>query len=130
MRLTLMFLAVAWITSSPVWATRVEYDKSVLTVSKSTPSVVTSATAAPSFVAVSNVDDSYSLREGAVTAIAISRNQIEINGSWLTIDSTKTRLFRRGFAVTSDLLCVGQVLNFTLLSRGADRYTFNVIYIP
>ncbi len=80
--------------------------------------------------AASNADDSTSMREGVISAVNEKRDQVEINGTWLTVVAGKTQLFRKGRNVKLDELEKGQKVRFTLLSGATGRATLGAIYVP
>ncbi len=79
---------------------------------------------------VRQADDSASLRQGRVDAVAPNGDSIYINGAWVAIVVGRTRLFRQGRAVQPDVLGKGQVLRFTLAPGGAEPRTLGVVYVP
>ena len=96
------------------------------------PAAGRAAPASPpsSAAAAAHADDSSSLREGMITSLTTSHDQIEVNGSWLKVEANKTRLFRQGREVTGDALVKGQLVKFTLLPSDAQRATLGVVYVP
>lgn len=96
------------------------------------PPAGSAALASPpnSAAAAAHADDSSSLREGMITGVTASHDQIEVNGSWLKVEANQTRLFRQGRAVTGEVLVKGQAVKFTLLPGDAQRATLGVIYVP
>ena len=80
--------------------------------------------------AASHADDSSSLREGVISGVNASRDQVEINGSWLKLAAGKTRIFRQGHALNSGDLVKGQKVKFTLAAGDAERVTLGVVYVP
>ena len=77
-----------------------------------------------------NTDEESSLHEGVITIVDTLRDRIKVNGSWLYIDSQRTRLFRHGQAVQASALTVGQLLKFTLSAANSEHRVPNVIYVP
>lgn len=118
--------ALAVCAVSSTWAVRVGNEAGPVEAGKAAQTASPAAAAA----AVSQADDSNSLRQGTITSVNANSDQIEVNGSWLKIAAGKTRLFQRGQAVGSDALAKGQVLRFTLLPGAADRFTLGVVYVP
>ena len=127
MKITWTMAAVVLCASSQAWAIRVANEAPSVTGSTaqvSPPNAVAAAAAA------SHADDSSSLREGAITGVSTNHDQIEVNGSWLKLAAGKTRLFRRGTAVTGEVLAKGQIVKFTLMPGDAQRSTLGVVYVP
>ena len=109
--------------ASQAWAVRVTNEPK--------PAAGSAAPASPqSSAAAAHADDSSSLREGMITSVTTSRDQIEVNGSWLKVEANKTRLFRQGREVTGEALAKGQLVKFTLLPGDAQRATLGVVYVP
>ena len=127
MKITWTIAAVVLCASSQAWAIRVANEVPRAT---GLTSQVTSPSAAALAAAASHADDSSSLREGAITGVSTNHDQIEVNGSWLKLAAGKTRLFRRGAAVTGDVLVKGQIVQFTLMPGDAQRSTLGVVYVP
>ena len=131
MKMTWTMAAVVLCASSQAWAIRVANEAPPVTGSTSQVSPPNAAAAAvAAAAAASHADDSSSLREGAITGVSTNHDQIEVNGSWLKLAPGKTRLFRRGTAVTGDVLVKGQIVKFTLLPGDAQRSTLGVVYVP
>ena len=128
MKITWTMAAVVLCASSQTWAIRVANE--VPPVTGSTSQVSPPNAAAAAAAAASHADDSSSLREGAITGVSTNHDQIEVNGSWLKLAPGKTRLFRRGTAVTGDVLVKGQIVKFTLMPGDAQRSTLGVVYVP
>ena len=126
MKTTWIMVAMAACLSAPAWAIRVVNEATPVDAGKATQTASPVAAAA----AASQSDDSSSLRQGMITSVNASRDQIEVNGSWLKIASGKTRLSQRGQSVGADVLAKGQVVKFTLLPGAADRFTLGVVYVP
>ena len=124
MKTTWIITAVLLFAASQASAVRVT--------NESKPVASTAAPASPpsSAAAAAHADDSSSLREGMITSVTTSRDQIEVNGSWLKVEANKTRLFRQGREVTGDALVKGQLVKFTLLPGDAQRSTLGVVYVP
>ena len=125
MKTTLLIATLVLCASSQAWAVRVANDAK--------PAAGASAQTSPptdTAAAAAHADDSSSMREGAITGVTTTHDQIEINGSWLKLAPGKTRLFRQGRAVTSEVLVKGQLVKFTLMPGDAERATLGVIYVP
>ena len=125
MKTTVLIATLVLCASSQAWAVRVANDV------KPVPGAARPA--APSddaAAAAAHADDSSSMRVGAITGVTTAHDQIEVNGSWLKVLPGKTRLFRHGKAVTSEVLVKGQLVKFTLLPGDAERSTLGVIYVP
>ena len=124
MRTTWIIAAVALFASAQAWAIRVANEAAPVAGSGGQSAPVSATSAA------SHADDSSSLRQGMITSVSAKNDQVEINGSWLKVAAGKTRLFRQGRAVNSDVLAKGQTVKFTLLPGDAERLTLGVIYVP
>lgn len=125
MKTTVLIATLVLCASSQAWAVRVANDVK--------PVAGAARPAAPSddaAAAAVHADDSSSMREGAITGVTTAHDQIEVNGSWLKLSPGKTRLFRQGKAVTSEVLVKGQLVKFTLMPGDAERSTLGVIYVP
>ena len=125
MKTTLLIATLVLCASSQAGAVRVANDAK--------PAAGASAQTSPptdTAAAAAHADDSSSMREGAITGVTTTHDQIEINGSWLKLAPGKTRLFRQGKAVTSEVLVKGQLVKFTLMPGDAERATLGVIYVP
>ncbi len=125
MKTTVLIAALVLCASSPAWAVRVASDVQPVA-GAARPAAPTGDAAA----AAVHADDSSSMREGAITGVTTAHDQIEVNGSWLKLAPGKTRLFRQGRAVTSEVLVKGQLVKFTLLPGDVERSTLGVIYVP
>lgn len=125
MKTTLFIATLVLCASSQAWAVRVANDVQPAAGAgpQTSPPTDTAAAAA-------HADDSSSMREGAITGVTTTHDQIEVNGSWLKLAAGKTRLFRQGKAVTSEVLVKGQLVKFTLMPGDAERATLGVIYVP
>ena len=75
-------------------------------------------------------DESNSLRQGVVTAVAPAGDRVQIHGRWHRIDSTRTRFVRDGRVARSDSLQKGQALKFTLLAGQGENTTLGLVYVP
>lgn len=126
MKTTWIVLAVAAGAVAPAWAIRVGNEATPVDTGK----VLQTASPVAAGAAASHADDSTSMRQGMINSVNASRDQIEVNGSWLKIAAGKTRLFQRGQVVGSDALSKGQLLKFTLLPGATDRFTLGVVYVP
>lgn len=125
MKTTVLIATLVLCASSQAWAVRVANDVK--------PVAGAARPAAPSddaAAAAAHADDSSSMRVGAITGVTTAHDQIEVNGSWLKLAAGKTRLFRQGKAVTSEVLVKGQLVKFTLMPGDVERSTLGVIYVP
>jgi hypothetical protein len=127
MKTTWIITAVLLFASFQASAVRVTNEAKPATGTAAPASPPGSAAAA---AAAAHADDSSSLREGMITSVTTSHDQIEVNGSWLKVEANKTRLFRQGREVTGDALVKGQLVKFTLLPGDAQRSTLGVVYVP
>jgi hypothetical protein len=75
-------------------------------------------------------NDSSSLRQGVVTALAPGGDRVEIQGQWHRIDPTRSRFVRDGRVVRSDALQKGQALRYTLLAGQGESSTLGIVYVP
>lgn len=127
MKTTLFIATLVLCASFQAWAVRVANDVQPAAGAgpQTSPPTDTAAVAA-----AAHADDSSSMREGAITGVTTTHDQIEVNGRWLKLAAGKTRLFRQGKAVTSEVLVKGQLVKFTLMPGDAERATLGVIYVP
>ncbi len=90
------------------------------------PAVRPPSDAAPAVIP----DDSSSLRQGVVTALAPGGDRVEIQGRWHRIDPTRSRFVRDGRTVRADALKKGQALKYTLLAGQGEKSTLGIVYVP
>lgn len=124
MKTTWIITVAVLCVASQAWAVRVTNEP------KPAAGIAAPASPQSSAAAAAHADDSSSLREGMITSVTTSRDQIEVNGSWLKVEANKTRLFRQGREVTGEALAKGQLVKFTLLPGDAQRATLGVVYVP
>jgi hypothetical protein len=117
---TSAFFVAAVLCAGSAWAGRVPGSQ------PPAPEAVRQAVAPAA--AASHADDSSSMREGVINAVA--PDQVEINGTWLKLAEGKTRVFRNGQAVKARELAKGQKVKFTLAAGDGAHATLGAVYVP
>ncbi len=78
----------------------------------------------------SQSDDSASLRQGVVTALAPKGDRLQVQGIWCDVGADQTLVLRGGQRVPLESVRAGETIKFTVAPGAAERPTIRVIYAP